>query len=277
MLASGCVDNTVRLWGVRARRRVWNYPDLTRSWVVVEDTEIARLQGHEDRVDAVAFHPRGDWLVSASRDGTLRFWAPGPAPAVPRLLGHGTSVQGVAWHPTKNHFLATIDGNGELRTWNTSSGEAIQEVALHFKPPRELRFSPGGKFLAIASGDQQASGFESQSASGVQLYRARDDGRLEKVDERTVEDGGPPFAVAFSNDEGRLAVASHGGLISICALTAKGALSTLKILECKGRSVRALAFLDAEGRWLAAGGCDWSEEWQSGTGAWLGEKLSEIT
>src|SRR5262249_42731620 len=55
-LATGCKDNTIRLW------------DLTTYQQVCE------LRGHTDYVHAVAFSPDGTRLVSGSGDFTVRLW-----------------------------------------------------------------------------------------------------------------------------------------------------------------------------------------------------------
>lgn len=56
-LATGAADSTVCLWSLADER------PLLRT-----------LRGHEARVCRIAFHPMGDYLVSASFDGTWRLW-----------------------------------------------------------------------------------------------------------------------------------------------------------------------------------------------------------
>src|SRR5262249_52991979 len=55
-LATGCKDNTIRLWDLTTHRHV------------------CELRGHTDYVHAVAFSPDGTRLVSGSGDFTVRLW-----------------------------------------------------------------------------------------------------------------------------------------------------------------------------------------------------------
>jgi WD40 repeat protein len=55
-LASGCADNTIRIWDLATR------------------DQVAELRGHNDYVKSVSFSPDGEQLVSASGDYTIRVW-----------------------------------------------------------------------------------------------------------------------------------------------------------------------------------------------------------
>lgn len=48
--------------------------DLRLTWSTSSERSMATLQGHEARVGRVAFHPSGDYVGSASYDGTWRLW-----------------------------------------------------------------------------------------------------------------------------------------------------------------------------------------------------------
>ena len=45
-----------------------------RIWDITTYTCVKTLQGHDHNVSSVAFMPSGDFLVSSSRDKTIKMW-----------------------------------------------------------------------------------------------------------------------------------------------------------------------------------------------------------
>jgi WD40 repeat protein len=57
ILASGAIDNTVRLWNLE------------------QQVPLATLSGYPDWVLSVAFSQDGNTLISGGRDGTIAIWS----------------------------------------------------------------------------------------------------------------------------------------------------------------------------------------------------------
>ncbi|MEU7837260.1 caspase family protein [Nonomuraea sp. NPDC049129] len=135
-LASGGIDQTIRLWDVATGR--------TRTLIT----------GHTGEVTALAFTPDGKTLASASEDKTIGLWNPANGHTKGTLTG---SQDGI-------HYLA-ISSDG--RTLASSSGVtyAIQMWDLTTRTSKDLKtghtdgvgpvaFSPDGKTLASGSLDK---------------------------------------------------------------------------------------------------------------------------
>jgi WD40 repeat protein len=130
-LASGCGDNTIRLW------------DLTSG------AETARLDGHGGYVNALALLPDGR-LASGSGDNTIRLWDLTSAAESGRLEGHVGYVNALA--PLADGRLASGSGDRIIRLWDLASGVEIARLDGHGAAVRSLAVLQDGR-LASGFGD----------------------------------------------------------------------------------------------------------------------------
>mmetsp|Transcript_213 Transcript_213/g.694 ORF Transcript_213/g.694 Transcript_213/m.694 type:complete len:546 (-) Transcript_213:8-1645(-) len=144
LLASGSKDNTVKLWDPRA--------DEGASGCV------ATLHGHKLDVTKVAWNPiNGNWLLSASRDHTLRLFDIRSTKEPVSLTAHQKDVYSIAWHPTHERLFASGDFEGSLAFWmaGNSTPETLHKPSSdREKAIYELAWHPLGHVLASGSKDQ---------------------------------------------------------------------------------------------------------------------------
>ena len=112
ILASGSVDQTIRLWDV-ANRRPLGRP----------------LAGDLGTVYSVAFSPDGEMLASAHADGSVSLWEVSSRKRIGEFRGYSGSVYSVAFSPDGRLLVSgsckefdLIDcAEGQIVFWNVST------------------------------------------------------------------------------------------------------------------------------------------------------------
>src|SRR2546425_10632543 len=134
-LASGSLDNSVKLWDVASGVLLWS------GW-------------HTKGSICLAFAPDGSMLASGGLDATVRLWDAKlgtPLQDVP----HPGPVFSLAWSPD-GRLLASGDFAGTIRLWErqqTGLARCVQTLWGHSNWVRGLAFAPDGSRLASASWD----------------------------------------------------------------------------------------------------------------------------
>ncbi|KAH0475292.1 MAG: hypothetical protein KVP17_001906 [Porospora cf. gigantea B] len=95
-------------------------------------TAEAVLQGHEDRVNQVIFHPVDGLLFSCSHEGTWRMWDIERKSELLVQEGHAMPVQTIALH-SDGSLLVSGDTGGVLRVWDLRTGRSILALEGHAK------------------------------------------------------------------------------------------------------------------------------------------------
>ena len=136
-LASGSLDNTIRLWDAATGGHK------------------ATLTGHTDAVTSVSFSPDGQTLASGSLDNTIRLWDAATGGHKATLTGHTDAVINVSFSPD-GQTLASADRKDYIYLWN-----AVTSQLLNFLPVptvfgavevSSISFSSDGAMLASNGG-----------------------------------------------------------------------------------------------------------------------------
>src|SRR5262245_21040482 len=78
---------------------------------------VRQLEGHRAAVSALAFHPDGQHLASASFDHTLKLWDVGAGCVVRTCRGHRDKVLALVFSPD-GRWLASAGLDGAVRLWD---------------------------------------------------------------------------------------------------------------------------------------------------------------
>ena len=117
-----------------------------------EDFTLPALRG-EPEFFAVAFSPKGKYLVTGRASGVVQVWDARTGQPVGNLGTHQRMIRGVVFSPDGEH-LASISGDGKVKLWDGTRLEEKQEARLTldaFSSSQclNIAFSPDGKRLAI--------------------------------------------------------------------------------------------------------------------------------
>ena len=118
-----------------------------------EDPALIRtLSGHTAWVNGCAISPAGDFIVSASSDGTLKVWDTRTGEEHLTLRGHSSKVYGCAISPAGD-FIVSTSADQTLKVWDTRTGEERRTLRGHTDAVWGCAISPAGNSIVSASSD----------------------------------------------------------------------------------------------------------------------------
>ncbi|PWN21108.1 WD40 repeat-like protein [Microstroma glucosiphilum] len=147
-LVSGAADNKVCLWSLE------------------KDTPLHILEGHAARVARVAFHPSGNYVASASFDGTWRLWDLEKHKELLLQEGHAKEVYAVEFQG--DGALCASGGLDAIgRLWDLRTGRTSMVLDGHAKEILSIDFHPNGYQVATASGDDTVRIWDLRTLSSI--------------------------------------------------------------------------------------------------------------
>jgi WD40 repeat protein len=113
---------------------------------------IQSLEGHDQRLTAVAVTPDGTRAVSASGDRTLKVWDLATGAPLHSLVGHSGWVEAVAVTPDGTRAVSA-SGDRTLKVWDLATGAPLRSLVGHADPVTAVAVTPDGTRAVSASGD----------------------------------------------------------------------------------------------------------------------------
>ena len=182
-LATSGVDNLVKLWDVKSRKKLrtlightewvtalsFSIDDDTvasgdiygniKLWDASAGSERVSFNGHRSNVSVLAFSPNKQTLASASDDGTIKLWDANTGKSISTLATeHAKWVKSIAFSKDDT-TLSSVMFNGTVQKWNAKTG---QEVSVNI--PENLNLT---KATALS---MYATLFAAQNADGKTVF-----------------------------------------------------------------------------------------------------------
>jgi WD40 repeat protein/energy-coupling factor transporter ATP-binding protein EcfA2 len=230
-LATGSVDNTVRLWDVTtgaSRLTITGHtkvvfslafsPDgrtlatgsvdnTVRLWDVTTGTSRRTLTGHTDAVWSVAFSPDGNTLATGGHDRTVRLWNVATGSSSRTLTGHTGMVRSLAFSPDGG-TLASGSVDRTVRLWDVATGSSSRTLTGHTDAVNAMAFSPGGDTLATSSRDNTMRLWDVATGTSRRALT----GHTDPVNAMAFSPGGETLATGGQDNTVRLWDVATGGI-----------------------------------------------------------------
>lgn len=217
LLASGSIDNTMRLW------------QMTNKVL------LRTMQDHPFPVHAIEFSADGNYLVTGSTDGLIRIWNVSDGRLLSTLRGHGGYITDIDISPDSKRIASSSD-DFTVRIWRFQDGRLLRIIDEGMTKINDISYSPNGIYLAWA-----------EEIGIVRIWDAQNNTWFRKLSGTEAA-----RSLAFSPDGEILAVGYSNGVIKLWQVQ-----NGILIQELTGHqgSVSSLVYSPDEG-WLLSGSTD---------------------
>ncbi len=282
-MASAAGDNVVKLWklqdlevqppsmheGHAGQVRNVSRNNWLASGGIEEKSENQEVtlhrtfEGHTFPVRSVSFSPDGDWLASASYDGTLKLWAlkDDGISQHQTLEEHNGKVWGVSVS-ADGKWLASGSDDKTVKLWEIKDKEVLLRQTLkdHSKKVLSVTISQDGKWLASGN-----SGNSESSESKINLWKLKDTGEAEFI--QTLDGYNKGVSGVSITADNKWLACGGGKTVSLWKLPNENALHKEAVLcqtfERNAADVMRVS-ISPDGKWLACGSWSPSEFWRLG-------------
>ena len=152
-----CTSNGAHIWAA-AGSRAFLF-DLRRADVVLLTAD-ATVAHNTDEINAIAVHPKGDFIATCDDSGEVKLFEPIRHTCVRTLRSRHTNIcSALAFHATRGHEIVTGGMDCQAIVWDTHRGRALHTLATGGAAPSSGVNPPFVHALAMrASGDECAFG-----------------------------------------------------------------------------------------------------------------------
>ncbi|EEC09372.1 U3 snoRNP-associated protein, putative, partial [Ixodes scapularis] len=164
LLASCSNDQTVRVWVVGTKEcklelREHDHVVECVAWAPAHAQLCGAAGDSNRRPGAGGAQGTGPFLVSGSRDKTIKVWDVSTGLALFTLVGHDNWVRGVKFHPGGKYLLSASDDK-TLRVWELAHQRCCKTLDAHSHFCTSLDFHRTAPYVVTGSVDQTVKVWE---------------------------------------------------------------------------------------------------------------------
>jgi WD40 repeat protein/class 3 adenylate cyclase len=128
-----------------------------------------------DAVTCVAVSPDGKYIVSGSRDNTIKLWDAANGKEIRTFKGHSNKVTGVGFAPDGKTVLSG-SADSTLKLWDAASGKEIRSFNGHEGGVNSVGFSPDGSRIISGSADSTLKLWDAASGKEIRSFTGHEGG-----------------------------------------------------------------------------------------------------
>lgn len=159
-LATSSNDQTVRVWVAstkecKAELRGHDHVVECVAWAPdVALPHIADAVGMEKNASSSQQQQLGPFLISGSRDKTIKLWDALNGICLLTLIGHDNWVRGLTFHPGGGKTIISCSDDKTVRVWDFKNQRCAKSLEAHSHFATTLDFHKSAPFVATGSVDQ---------------------------------------------------------------------------------------------------------------------------
>ncbi|MEC4881792.1 MAG: ATP-binding protein [Scytonema sp. PMC 1070.18] len=205
-----------------------------KVWKLKNGEEVFTLEGHKEKVNAVAVTLDSSKAISASSDKTLKVWDINSGKELRTLKGHNAAVNAVVITPDGSKLISA-SSDKTLKVWDINSGKELGTLRGHSAAVNAVVIAPDGSKAVSASADKTLKVWDINS--GKELHTL--EGHSEAVN-----------AVVIALDSSKAISASDDKTIKVWGLNSNKLLYSLKghtgevgVIAVTSDGKRAISFI----------------------------------
>ncbi len=139
---------------------------LFDMWDISSGQQLQILQGYDNTVSSVMFHPEGGVIASGGNDSVIRLWHGQRGICIRMLKGHGDNVRLIQFSPC-GRYLASCSDDCSVKLWDIGVGNCLHSWMHHPVLPRCVAFTHDGKWLITGATDKLLSIWDVETGARV--------------------------------------------------------------------------------------------------------------